>query len=293
MAWFRLDASFPEHPKVMGLGLRAEGLFVRGLAYASRVATDGHIPIQFIRSMPDPDVEAVAAALVGAGLWEAAPGGFLIHDYLDYQPSREEVKQRDDYFRDIGQKGGKRSGEVRREAASKRTVEAYGSTDGLKRTVEAQTEKRLNHIHTYIPTNTLDTDVSRGTTSQAKSKTKVQKRATGVPDDLAITDAMRTYAAKKSISGDAVERETERFLDHHRAKGTTMLDWVAGWRTWISRSLDYAPRPTNGRGPGIADGQLAGNRDSDAARYATLRSKASLTRAESAEYDALSKRIVH
>lgn len=29
------------------------------------------------------------------------------------------------------------------------------------------------------------------------------------------------------------QREFEAFSDHHRAKGTTMLDWTAAWRTWL------------------------------------------------------------
>ena len=246
MGWFRLDESFPEHPKVMGLGLRAEGLFVRGLAYACRVKTDGHIPTAFIRSMPDPDVEAVATSLVAAGLWETTPCGFLIHDYLDYQPSREDLKQRTEVFRESGRRGGTRSGIVRRESPAKPGLEAYPSSLPLKPGLEAHDDKGLKHITEHNSTEHIATHVAMGTTSQAKSKTKVQTRATRVPDDFSVTDAMRTYAGTKGVAADAVDRETERFLDHHRAKGTTMLDWVAGWRNWMARSLDYAPRRSNG-----------------------------------------------
>lgn len=42
--------------------------------------------------------------------------------------------------------------------------------------------------------------------------------------------------------------EFQLFTDHHTAKGSTMADWVAAWRTWVgnarkfARSGPYAPR---------------------------------------------------
>lgn len=33
----------------------------------------------------------------------------------------------------------------------------------------------------------------------------------------------------------------ERFENHHRAKGSTFVDWRRAWWTWASRERDYAP----------------------------------------------------
>jgi hypothetical protein len=65
-----------------------------------------------------------------------------------------------------------------------------------------------------------------------------RKRATQAPDSIDITDAMRTWAASKAPRVDLTS-ETERFLDHHRAKGSTFKDWTAAWRTWMSRAEGY------------------------------------------------------
>lgn len=66
------------------------------------------------------------------------------------------------------------------------------------------------------------------------------KRATQAPDDFQITDAMRAWAADNNIRVD-LERETVRFLGHHRAKGTTFKDWVQAWQNWMRKSEDFQP----------------------------------------------------
>jgi hypothetical protein len=35
--------------------------------------------------------------------------------------------------------------------------------------------------------------------------------------------------------------ETEKFLDYHRARGTTFKDWTAAWRNWMRRAIEWAP----------------------------------------------------
>jgi hypothetical protein len=74
------------------------------------------------------------------------------------------------------------------------------------------------------------------------------RRSTPAPDAVTITDAMRVWAVEKGVASDRIGRETERFLDHHRANGKTFKDWNAAWRTWISRAADYVPRQATGTG---------------------------------------------
>lgn len=89
MTWVRLDDAFPEHPKVLALGDDYEAgvaLHVRGLCYCARNLTDGHVPARMFR-----EDAATIARLVEVGMWHEAEGGFVIHDYLDYNPSRAEA----------------------------------------------------------------------------------------------------------------------------------------------------------------------------------------------------------
>lgn len=98
MTWVRLDDQFDEHPKFEAAGPLAGWLFVVGLTYAARNLTDGFVPRGAVRRLADwhrvgEDVTAaqLATELVEVGLWEAVEGGYQVHDYLDYQPSRAQV----------------------------------------------------------------------------------------------------------------------------------------------------------------------------------------------------------
>lgn len=94
MSWVKLDDQFTDHPKIAQAGALAGWLYVCGLTYSARYLTDGFVPAAQVRRLADVDnAETLAARLVAAGLWEPAPGGYQIHDYLDYQPSGEAVRK--------------------------------------------------------------------------------------------------------------------------------------------------------------------------------------------------------
>lgn len=83
--WARLDDGFPDHPKILGLSDRAFRTHVEGICYAARMLTDGLVPRSAVRK------RAGAVELVERGVWLAATDGYLIHDFLEYQRSREQV----------------------------------------------------------------------------------------------------------------------------------------------------------------------------------------------------------
>src|SRR5215207_3410137 len=93
MTWVKLDDNFPDHPKVMQAGPMAMWLYVSGLCYCGRLLSDGRIPRGQVRKLADVDgAMELAARLVQVGLWEECDEGFRIHDYLHYNPSREQVQ---------------------------------------------------------------------------------------------------------------------------------------------------------------------------------------------------------
>ena len=89
MPWFRLDDSFHSHPKVLAAGNEAVGLFVRCGTYAAEHLTDGQLPRDIVLLYGS---EVLAEKLVVVRLWHRARRGWLIHDYLDYNPSRQAVE---------------------------------------------------------------------------------------------------------------------------------------------------------------------------------------------------------
>jgi hypothetical protein len=93
--FFKADTQLSDHPKILAAGYKASWLFICGLCYSSRMLTDGFIPTaQVPRLAAMPGYRAAAARLVAVGLWEPTEGGYVIHDYLEYQESRSSVEQR-------------------------------------------------------------------------------------------------------------------------------------------------------------------------------------------------------
>ena len=92
MTWFKLDDTFPDHPKVVAAGGQAAWLYVAGLAYCSRGLTDGHIPAAVVARLTDlPKPAELAAKLVAVGLWVEQDGGYAVHDYADHQRTRAQI----------------------------------------------------------------------------------------------------------------------------------------------------------------------------------------------------------
>lgn len=102
MGWVKLDDGFHLNPKITGLSDRAFRVYVEMLAWSSCNLTDGVLPARIVRDIRATDARTLRrervhprAELARAGLWEEqADGSYLIHDYLEYNPSREQVKER-------------------------------------------------------------------------------------------------------------------------------------------------------------------------------------------------------
>jgi hypothetical protein len=101
MSWIQIEDNFAYNPKMIKAGPEATVLFIGGLCYANRDLTDGFILKELLPCIaPLPNPEELAKKLVDCGLWELRPGGWQIHDYLDYNPSAQEVRaERDEIAR--------------------------------------------------------------------------------------------------------------------------------------------------------------------------------------------------
>lgn len=93
MPWVRLDESFADHPKIERAGPLAAWLHVAALCYCSRHLTDGRLPkAKAIRLADIPDPAEHVSALLREGIWTEDDSDYVLHDYLDYQPSRQDVE---------------------------------------------------------------------------------------------------------------------------------------------------------------------------------------------------------
>ena len=93
MSWVRLDDQFANHAKIMSVSSDAFRLHVTAMCWSSSQLTDGTVPVAATRQLGwfCGNLYETIAELETAGLWDVSPGGWVIHDYLEYNPSREQV----------------------------------------------------------------------------------------------------------------------------------------------------------------------------------------------------------
>lgn len=101
MTWFRVDDRFDEHAKVESLEgdanawARAISVWTMVGVHCSRNSTDGHISTARLKRLTPfgARAEAIAEDLVRAGLFEKTDTGYLMHDFLDWNPSADDVEK--------------------------------------------------------------------------------------------------------------------------------------------------------------------------------------------------------
>ena len=95
MPWVKIDDGVPHHRKLFAGGACLRGMILDGLCYCARNLTDGFIPANALALVspgtPPKMALRLIADLVRVGAWTTKDDGWEIHDYLKYQPSRQEV----------------------------------------------------------------------------------------------------------------------------------------------------------------------------------------------------------
>lgn len=128
MVWARFDDRYSDSPKVEAAGPWAELLDMRAIIYCAGNLTDGLVTPGALRKISHgiPAVKGKVAKLLEVDRWSVNElgGGWFIHDFLDYNPSRAQVED------------SKRSKDEERAAARKRMSD--------KRAAERSREQAAN-----------------------------------------------------------------------------------------------------------------------------------------------------
>lgn len=93
MPWGRFDDEYPHNRKIRKLSHEAFRLDVSGILWANKYGTDGFIADDDLPLVCTEvrRAERCAEELANRGRWERVHGGWYIHDFLDYNPSAEQV----------------------------------------------------------------------------------------------------------------------------------------------------------------------------------------------------------
>jgi len=97
MPWVKLDDNAMDHPKILALSDGAFRLWLRGMTYCRKHLTDGiitHLAVKTFRESKASRVKELTTAPEPgvAALWSPCDGGYVMHDYLHWNDSREHVQ---------------------------------------------------------------------------------------------------------------------------------------------------------------------------------------------------------
>jgi hypothetical protein len=239
MPWVRLDDRFPSHRKVALLSDRAFRLYTSALCWSSENLTEGRIlPKELPLVARIRGHKAAAAELEAAGLWDPTEVGWVIHDYLIYNPDRARVQAdrqanaaRQQAFRD------RKKAERDADRNGSRNAPSNGVTPGADSEPDDTTDARTRHEddtttrrsdptnHPSSQVNEFRNAVSNGTPSPSPS----QVLPTGVPQQLPAVHEGVT----KSVVPASGRGEAEPLIQAMNARGMTVA-WKFSSEEWIA-----------------------------------------------------------
>ena len=259
MNWLRLYHDVLDDPKVQRLDPGVFRIWINLLCLASRSEPRGTLPepgdIAFALRVDEATARAALDVLLERGLVEVTDGGLAIHNWDARQFRSDNVSERvrrhrksaqgeslpesvDDTFPDS-------SHETFPESVHE-TLPVTAGSRSLKRNRNAPDTE--TEAETETETETEERRAEAGATARPANVTPIArgKRATKAP---ARFDLDATHYDLAETLGFAVQEtvdETARFLDWHRAKGNTFVDWDSAWRNWMrkAREIRGGRRPT-------------------------------------------------
>jgi hypothetical protein len=113
MPFVNLDDQMPDNPKIIVLSDAAFRLQVSGLAYCNRHLTDGFLPVAAVPQLVPRFKKAALTELMHGRIWIPADGGYRIHDYLDWNRSKEQVTEDRERLRKVRSEAGKKGAQAR------------------------------------------------------------------------------------------------------------------------------------------------------------------------------------
>lgn len=224
MSWVRLDDHFPTHPKMVAAGHEAAWLHVCALCYCAEHLTDGRVPKAMVPRLSDcRNPRRLADRLVEVNAWEVDGDEFVLHDFLEFNPSREQVLLE------------RAAAKERRQRGARTSHESRASVDGTSG------ERRANDIcpdpsPPDVPTERLG--------APARSK------GSRIPDEFVVTEEMQRWAIAECPDIDW-RIHTKRFVAYWKGESgarAAKSNWTQAWRTWLLKEQAQEKR----RGPARA-----------------------------------------
>jgi len=239
--WFRLDDAGWCHPKVIAAGNRAFGAWCRAGQWSSSQLADGFVATSVARLIEP--ATAVWGALVEAGLLVRCEGGYRIHDFLVYNPSKSQVEAKRAAQREGGKAGamGRWGAEPNRSTHGSTHKSTHKSTHGG--THDDQNGPIPSHP-VPSPESSLRDD-SIGAPAPPSPRPKVPATVKRIiPDDWKPLEEHYQQAMTESGRPRSwVDAEARKMVDWAKGKGDRKADWNATFRNWLRKAAEGPQKP--------------------------------------------------
>lgn len=249
MSWVKLDDQARQHRKLLAVGPTASWLWVCGLMYCnSQKARDGFIPTEAVAVLyPIPTWKKEVTRLVSAGLWEPVDGGYVVHDYHDYQPTAEKALETSEAKAAAGRLGGLRSGATRRSKA-----EANGEAQSKRRASndEADAKQGASLLPKPVPSRPVpvhgDPQISLSgdltpEAHEARTKQTRRKAKSPFPDDFAVSVEIERMCRSERLPNP--HEVLPDFRSKALANDYRYADWEAAFRSWMRSAITRRDYP--------------------------------------------------
>lgn len=265
MVWAKLDDEILDNPKVSRAGPLGFALHVAAVTWCCRNLSDGFIPIGRVGSLLDfscfgmsqhcsgkepemPAVDALDVAdwLADCELWHKVPGGFQLHDFLEYNPSKEKViseRQRGSERKDKHRMLSVRDPALASRPPRPRQQRGAPEEPVLPRNGLASASG--GPVPVPVPERDLKTPLPlvappTGPEPVTQVRAKPRKPETPCPPSEASAETVAAWASGWRVPAD--HPEFSGWLDHHRKSDARWRDWAAAWRTWLKNASRFGQR---------------------------------------------------
>lgn len=221
MAWARIDDNFFNHPKVRKAGKDAVVFYVAALCHCNAFMTEGFIADEMLELVGMQSFQrkpkCLADLLVDCNLLDRVEGGYLIHDFLDYNYSKQQVDEIKSKRAAAGRIGGKQT-----QSKSSSKIQAKS---------EQTVKQNSSHTHTHINTHIND-PIKDSLSEDEKSWDKFAdafQELTGLrAKPTKTTMAMLANFLERNVTVD----EYRRAIQEMQAKNYTITNMDSA-ETWV------------------------------------------------------------
>lgn len=172
--WFKVDDGFYDHPKIFDAPDCALALWVRAGSWSARNGTDGVVPANLPARLCD-DPDTAVRELLARGMWQRTRGGYLFHDWLDYQPANEEWILLRKKRSEAGRKGGLNRARKAR-AGKALTSDDQASAQAKRKQTSSKTQASAKGFAKQNPTPTRPVRDKEQTPSESAEPSSAAKQ---------------------------------------------------------------------------------------------------------------------